>query len=267
MAFRVLKPLERQRIPLRTRDGLQLSAWLWAAHQPQGRLTIVSPGFAQHHGTNIMRHIAQEFVQDRDVLGVDFRGMAGNPGRYGFGWKEEQDLQAAIQWAKARRYRDIEVIGFSMGAYIGLKALALEPGPVKRYFFVSGPTCVEDIARTLGPLRQAWALLTHWQQIKYRVWAGSQWFFRWDWPFRSKPRATEFAPRMRVPVAFLIGGQDQLVLPKLTLAVHQAVKARKTLALFPEGQHAEYMAVVERRKFLAWVQAQRKVLSARKGRR
>lgn len=245
--------VEREPVRVRTSDGLRLTFWLWDQQKVRDKLLIVAPGFAQHHGTNIMKHIARMFRDQRDVLGVDFRGMAGNPGRYGFGHAEQKDLQAAFAWAKKRRYKRVELIGFSMGAYIGLRALAEDPGPVKRFYFVSGPTCIEDVVRTLGPLRQLLAMLLHPLRIKTRVWAGSQYFFRWDLPLRKKPRGEALASKLSVPTHYLIGSADRLVLPKLTRAVHAATRAPKTLTVFEGGQHAEHMAVTEPVKFLAWM--------------
>lgn len=245
----------RKPVHVRTSDGLDLTFWWWDQRRVRDKLLIVAPGFAQHHGTNIMRHVARKFWDRRDVLGVDFRGMAGNPGRYGFGRDEQRDLQAAFAWAKKMRYKRVELIGFSMGAYIGLRALAEDPGPVKRFYFVSGPSSIEDIVKTLGPIRQVLAFLRHPERIQLRVWAGSQFFFRWAWPLGGHPPGTDLARRLKVPTHFLIGSEDQLVLPKLTQAVHAATRAPKTLTVFKDGQHAEYMAVTQPGQFLAWMRS------------
>lgn len=249
-----MKPgVERVPVKVRTSDGLDLTFWLWDQQSVRDKLLIVSPGFAQHHGTHIMRHVARLFWDRRDVLGVDFRGMAGNPGRYSFGRDEHKDLQAAFAWARRMRYKRVELIGFSMGAYIGLRALAEDPGPVKRFYFVSGPTTLEEIVLSLGILRQPLAFLLHPIRIRTRVWAGSQFFFRWAWPLGGHPDGRALAQRLTVPTHFLIGGDDELVLPRLTRAVHDAVRAPKTLTVFDGGQHAEYMAVTHPGKFLRWM--------------
>ncbi len=254
--LRVVKNgVERRPVRVRTADGLDLTFWLWDQQKVRDKLLIVAPGFAQHHGTNIMRQVARTFWHRRDVLGVDFRGVADtNPGRYTFGRKEHLDLQAAFAWARRMRYKHVELVGFSMGAYIGLRALAEDPGPVKRFYFVSGPTCIEDIVKTLGPARQVGYFLRHPGQIKLRFWAGSQILFRWGWPLGGHPHGTELAARLKVPTHFLIGSEDRLVLPSLTRAVHAATRAPKTLTVFEGGQHAEYMAVVQRERFLAWME-------------
>jgi pimeloyl-ACP methyl ester carboxylesterase len=232
---------------------LDLTFWWWDQQRVRDKLLIVAPGFAQHHGTNIMRHLARMFWDRRDVLGVDFRGMAGNPGRYSFGRDEQKDLQAAFAWAKKMRYKRVELIGFSMGAYFGLRALAEDPGPVRRFYFVSGPSSLEDIVWSLGPIRQVLAFVRHPGRIRLRVWAGSQFLFRWAWPLGGHPPAAALAPRLKVPTHFLIGSEDRLVLPQLTRAVHAATRAPKTLTVIEGGQHAEYMAVTQPGKFLAWM--------------
>jgi alpha-beta hydrolase superfamily lysophospholipase len=244
----------RKPVQVTTSDGLSLTFWWWDQEAVRDKLLIVAPGFMQQHGTNIMRHLAHLFWHDRDVLGVDFRGMAGNPGRYSFGRDEHKDLRAAFEWAKRMGYKRVELIGFSMGAYICLRALAEGAGPVQRCYFVSGPTNIEEIVLTGGPIRQLWAFIRHPLRIQLRVWGGSQFFFRWAWPLGGHPHAArELAPKVKVPVHYLIGGDDQLVLPRLTRAVHDATKAPKSLTVFKDGQHAEYMPVTQPGKFIRWM--------------
>jgi alpha-beta hydrolase superfamily lysophospholipase len=245
--------VERKPIQVTTSDGLSLSFWFWDQARVRDKLLIVAPGFMQHHGTNIMKHVARLFWQDRDVLGVDFRGMAGNPGRYSFGRDEQKDLQAAFAWAKKMRCKRVELIGFSMGAYISLRAVAEDPGPVQRLYFVSGPTSIEEVVSTLGPLRQLLYILLHPFHLQLRVWAGSQLFFRWAWPLGGHPDGRELAKKVKIPVQYLIGSDDQLVLPQLTEAIYDQTRSPKTLTIFEGGQHAEYMAVTQPGKFIRWM--------------
>jgi pimeloyl-ACP methyl ester carboxylesterase len=247
------KGIDRQPIQVTTSDGLTLTFWWWDQVRRRDKLIIVAPGFMQHHGTNIMQHLAQVFWLERDVLGVDFRGMAGNPGRYSFGRDEHKDLLAAFAWAKRMKYKRVELVGFSMGAYIALRAVAEDPGPVKRLYFVSGPTSIEEVVKTWGPLRQILYFLRYPNHLRLRVWAGSQPFFRWAWPLGGHPDGRDLAKRLTVPVQYLIGSEDQLVLPALTRAVYDATPGKKSLTVFEGGQHAEYMAVVHPKKFVEWM--------------
>lgn len=245
--------VERKPVPVTTSDGLDLTFWWWDQAKARDKLLIVAPGFMQQHNTNIMKHIARMFWTDRDVLGVDFRGMAGNLGRYGFGRHEQKDLQAAFAWAKKMKYKRVELIGFSMGAYIALRAVAEDPGPVKRLYFVSGPTSIEEIVRTGGPLLQLWGFIKDWKRLKLRVWGGSQYFFRWDWPLGGHPDGRKLAEKVTIPVHYLVGTEDRLVLPRLTEAVFQHTRSPKSLTVIQDGQHAEYMAVTHPSQFLNWM--------------
>jgi pimeloyl-ACP methyl ester carboxylesterase len=244
-------------LPYRSQDGLPLRARWWKGKRRRRALTVVSPGFAQHHGNRIHQRVAALILPQRDVLGVDYRGMAGQPGRYSFGADEHQDLIPLLDWA-GRHYADVELLGFSMGAIIALRALAQRPGRVRRLYFVSGPTSVEGIVATLGPIRQPLYLLGHPWLWPIRHSAQSQVLFRWGWPFWAKAPADAMGARLKTPAAFLVGGRDWLVLPRLTRAVHDAVRVRKQWTEFPEGQHAEYMAVLQPQAFLAWMAAFRK---------
>lgn len=245
--------VERKPIPVTTSDGLNLTFWLWDQERVKDKLLIVAPGFMQHHGTNIMKHVAHMFWKDRDVLGVDFRGMAENPGRYSFGRDEAKDLQAAFAWARKMKYKRVELIGFSMGAYISLRAVAEDPGPVQRLYFVSGPTNIEEIVLSGGPLLQLWGFLKDWKRIRLRVWAGSQFFFRWAWPLGGHPNGRELAGRVRIPVHYLVGTEDLLVLPRLTRAVFEQTRSPKSYTVVQDGQHAEYMAVTHPHRVLEWM--------------
>lgn len=257
MASKLRPGVERVPIQVRTADGLDLTFWLWDQRRVKDRLLIVSPGFLQHHGTNIMQHVARMFWDGGDVLGVDYRALAGNPGAYSFGIDESRDLQAAFAWARRMRYKRVELLGFSMGAYIALKAVAEDPGPVRRLYFVSGPTRIEEIVTSGGPVLQFWSFLKHWHYIRLRVWAGSQFLFRWAWPLRwgKHPDARTLAPKVRIPVHYLAGTEDRLVLPRLTRAVYEATQSKKSWTVLKDGQHAEYMALMMSKDFLAWMKS------------
>ena len=244
-------------LPYRSLDGLELRARLWKGKRKRPAVTVVSPGFAQHHGNRVFQRVAAMILARRDVLGVDYRGMAGQPGRYTFGAREQQDLIPLLDWA-CRRYADVELLGFSMGAIIALRALAEHRCRVRRLYFVSGPTRIEGIVATLGPIRQPLYLLTHPRLWPARSSAQSQVLFRWGWPFHPKPKGEDLAARLKTPVSFLVGGRDQLVLPRLSRRIHDAVAGSKQWAEFPDGEHAEYLAVLQPEAFLAWMAAFRK---------
>jgi pimeloyl-ACP methyl ester carboxylesterase len=260
------KLLVEEELELRARDGVRVSARLWHRGGRGRNLILLAPGFAQHKDTPIMRRVSAMLADYGDLLCIDFRGNGGSGGRYHFGSQEHLDLEAAFAYAR-RHGGEVELIGFSMGGTIALRAASEFPGTVKRLYLVSGPTCVEDVAKTLGPLRQAATLWLHPGALKLRFWAGSQYFFRWGRIFAPKPSWQGLASRLAVPVSFLVGLRDQLVLPRLSRRVYEAVPSMKLWTEFPAGNHAEYMAVMQQFEFRRWFLMSRKALSAPKKRR
>jgi pimeloyl-ACP methyl ester carboxylesterase len=249
-------------LSLRTSDGLNLSARLLRRRRSGRSLTIQIPGFGQHNDTRIMRRCSEILSDFGDVLCLDLRGTGGSEGRYHFGAEEHRDVEAALDWA-ARHYPEIEMLGYSMGAYIALRAAAERPKLFKKLYLVSGPTCIEDIARTLGPIRQLGVLLRP-ELMSVRLWAGGNFFFRWGSVFRPKPRGEEMAKALKTPVSFLTGERDQLVLPKLSRRVYEAVPGKKLWTQFARGYHAEYLTVMREKEFRDWFEMSRAVLSRRK---
>jgi hypothetical protein len=126
---------------------------------------------------------------------------------------------------------------------------------VRRVLLVSCPTVLGEVFTSAGPLFQSISLLTHWKALKLRLWAGGGLFFRHGNLFKAKPHGRLLASQCKVPARFLVGAKDGLVLPRLSRAVFDSCAAPKTWTVFEEGFHAEYMAVMQRDNFLAWVKA------------
>lgn len=261
MRLKKEKLLVEEEITLYARDGVRIECRLWHRGGSKGPLIIMAPGFSQNKDTPIMRRVCSILSDCGEVLAVDFRGTGQSEGRYAFGAYEHLDLEAAFKWAR-RRNRDIELIGFSMGGYISLRAAAEFKGMVKRLYLVSAPTRIEDIVWTLGPLRQ-FANFLRPEVVKVRFWAGSDYFFRWGNVLARHPEGEALARMLKTPCASLVGLRDGLVIPWLSRRVHKAVASRKTLTEFPQGQHAEYMAVIQQFEFRDWFLKSRKALSGR----
>jgi pimeloyl-ACP methyl ester carboxylesterase len=255
--------LYAQGVTLTASDGLKISAKLSPGKGSQGTLIIMAPGFSQSKSTPIMLHAERLLLAYGEVLSLDFRGTGQSEGRYSFGGSEHLDLEAAFKWAKPR-YKDIELIGFSMGGYISLRAASEFPGTVKRLYLVSAPSSPRDIALALGPLRQLLSLPFKPEIRALRKWAGSDYFFRWGKVFSRKPKGEALAAALKVPVAFLVGQNDLLVPPHLSYKLFNAVPGMKLMHVIKGGHHAEYLPVMNEKEFLNWFEESRKILSAPK---
>lgn len=124
-------PVERalpgaREVAFETEDGLRLAAWLLpTARQPPRSSVIVFHGNA---GDRASRAPLARALADggHDVLLVDYRGYAENPGSPSEGGLV-RDARAARAWVAARSNRPIVLFGESLGAAVAVALAAEQP--------------------------------------------------------------------------------------------------------------------------------------------
>jgi pimeloyl-ACP methyl ester carboxylesterase len=241
-----------EEIRLRAVDGVRLRADWWHGNELSPRLLLVLPGFAQHKGTGTMRFVCGLLTPSADVLCLDFRGTGASDGRYTFGAEEPRDAQAALAWALPR-YRDVSLLGFSLGSYIALRASVEGPLEPRRTLLVSLPVRLERVIFGGG----VWSFLTRgvWEQRRdgLAVPEDADTLFRWGPLFLPKPKAPELAARADLPLHFLSGAQDRLVFAADSRLSFDADPGPATWTLWPDGRHAEHMALKHPAAFADWV--------------
>ncbi|MBI3297645.1 MAG: alpha/beta fold hydrolase [Elusimicrobia bacterium] len=105
-----------------TSDGLTLEAWYVPAERPKGT-AIVLHGYAGEKSSMLTRATALRELGWSCLL-VDFRGVGGSDGRETtLGWKEAEDVLAAVRFTRAAFPGKTAVYGVSMGAVAALRAL------------------------------------------------------------------------------------------------------------------------------------------------
>lgn len=246
-------PQESVRLRFSTADGLQVQAALWRHAGAAGasrRLLLVAPGFAQHFGTVSMRLLAGSLSAFSDTLVMAFRGNGPSEGRYTFGAKEVLDLDAALAWAQGE-YTQIELLGFSLGAYTVVRACADRPAKVDGILLVSCPTCLQDIVLSGGALLNP--LVLPFRRVPYRHPPQNDLGFRWGWPFSRQPNLVKIAPNISLPCHFLATTGDTLVFSRLTRRVYEAWGGPKSWTSFERGIHAEHMFHQFPERFISWV--------------
>jgi pimeloyl-ACP methyl ester carboxylesterase len=236
-----------------TGDGVSISTNFLKAKSKVRRLIVLCPGFAKYKDAYPMVELMEHLAVWGDVISVDFRGIGKSGGRYHFGGSEHQDLEPILKWARPR-YRKVILLGLSLGSYHSLRAAHAWPWLVDKLLLVSCPTRLEDVLLTLGPLRQAFVIITHWKAFKKRLGIEFTIFFRWGNPFSKKPDASILAPELTTPVAFLVGGRDKLVVKSLSRQIYEKANTLKTWTEIPDGNHAEFLFLENTKKFKTWVQ-------------
>jgi pimeloyl-ACP methyl ester carboxylesterase len=240
-------PLE---VKLSAADGMQLKADHYRGDTPTARLVLVLPGFAQHKGTGNMSFVAGLLTPTSDVLVLDFRGTGASNGVFDFGGSEAADVQAALAWALPR-YKEVDLLGFSLGAYSGLRAAVEGPLRPAKCLLVSLPENIDSIIGSGGVgtfLFKGWL---HNDKLAQKE--EGDIFFRWGTLLMPKPTAPLLAQKAAMPLHLLVGFRDQLVYPRLSRASFINAAGTVTWTQWADGRHAEHMALLDPPAFAAWV--------------
>ncbi len=119
-----------RQVRFRTADGLTLVAWwekTWVANRGKGTLILAH---GPESNKTSMAPLAGLFQRSGyHVLLPDLRAHGESAGRYStFGYKEQEDLLAAIAWARQNTAGEpIALLGYSSGAVSALYAAARSP--------------------------------------------------------------------------------------------------------------------------------------------
>ena len=175
-----LAPLEP--VSIAARDGLTLRGYLSV---PRGVAPKGLPLVLMVHGGPWARTAwadpfrsddssRAQFLVNRGyaVLQVDFRGSTGygrsfyKAGMGEFGRRMQDDLQDAVEWAKARGLADprkIAIMGFSYGGYAALTGLTATPKTFACGISIGGPT---DLATLIERFPAHWQVdLSNWHDF------------------------------------------------------------------------------------------------------
>jgi len=102
------------------------------------------PAFGGRMHTPLVEFLAQSFVSaGLTTLRFHFRGIEGSEGQATGGLAEHEDVAAAARFLAGLRAQRIALVGYSFGALMSLKAIALGLRPIA-YVGISPPTGVVD---------------------------------------------------------------------------------------------------------------------------
>ncbi len=119
--------LEYEDISFETKDEVPLKGW-WI-DRGSDKTLICLHGYTSSRWYEVyMRPLLQILKElDYNILYFDFRAHGESGGkRTTIGNKELLDLRAAIDWIEDEKRKKIGLIGYSMGAMIGIKGVVLE---------------------------------------------------------------------------------------------------------------------------------------------
>jgi pimeloyl-ACP methyl ester carboxylesterase len=212
-----------------TADGVRVSVDVYREGKRDAAV-IICPGFFQSKDTRTFRRLSEALAREQDVLAMDFRGHGESSGLYTFSAKEGADLEAVLEWGRAR-YRRLGVLAFSLGAAIAITTLSRNRAQVCGLMAVSAPASFEEIEFkwwTPEAMRTGVAGFEPGRGCR----PGSLWL--------AKPRPIEHIARLSpMPVWLVHGTRDVIVGVAHSRRLYAAAAEPKRLHIIEGGSHAE----------------------------
>jgi len=212
-----------------TDDGIPISFDLYS-YVNHEMAVVICPGFFQSKDTPTFTRLAHALVAQRDVLAMDFRGHGRSGGLYTFSALEGADLEAVLDFARAR-YQRIGILAFSMGAAIAINTVSQHQDAVQSLIAVSAPCAFEEIEFKWWTPE---AMRTGLQGLE----AGAG--CRPGSLFLKKERPIDHIQHLApMPSLFVHGTHDVIVGVEHSRRLYAAAREPKHLELIEGGSHAE----------------------------
>jgi uncharacterized protein len=201
-------------------------------HNHSSHVVIIAPGFYNNKNAFLFKGIREAIQRHFDVIVFDFRGHGESSGLYSWTAHEKKDLRSVVAFAKAKQYKRIGVLGFSLGAATALIEAATN-SDIHSLIAVSTP-------------------YDFWK-INYHVWEEEMWEdlklnlgikgrgkgVRPSHPFSRKEKPIDMVSRIKdIPVLFVHGEKDWLIKPSHTQKLFERANEPKAMRLMKAG-HAE----------------------------
>jgi pimeloyl-ACP methyl ester carboxylesterase len=217
--------LRYEEVTLRTKDGINLKAWYVPA-EGANRAIILCHGYPADKGNII--GLGRILHPAYNLLFFDFRGMGTSGGNVTtVGFREVEDLAAAIDYVQLRGIRKIGVYGFSMGGAVAL--MAEDPrvrAVVSESAFASLNLIIDDIYKKFGVCKYPFILAT---KIYARLFLGVD---------VSGISALQSIARRQIPILLMHSERDSQIPVRHAAMLHRANPAT-LLWIIPGADHGE----------------------------
>lgn len=213
-----------------TSDGIRAVFDRYASGR--SHVLVICPGFFQSRSARDFQQLARACSEQTDVISLDFRGHGDSNGLYTFSAREGAELQAILDWAKARYERAV-VMGFSLGGAIALNTVGSYRPFVEGLVAVSAPASFEDIEFKFWTPE---AIRTGWESLGKGIGC------RPGNPCLPKQRPVESVAQLSgLPLLFVHGTNDVIVGVEHSRRLFAAASEPKRLELIDGGGHAEVL--------------------------
>jgi len=216
---------------LLTSDGQKIAYHYYKNHH--NKVVIIAPGFYNSKDSALFKSLAQALLDEYDVFVFDFRGHGASSGNFTWTAYEPNDLNAVIEYAKGRNYKNIGIIGFSLGAAVSIIA-ASKRDDIKSMVLISCPASLWGIdyhfwePEMLSDLKSNFEC--NWHGKGARV----------DMPFYKKERPVDCIRQVKkTPLFFIHGSRDWVIKDRHSRMLYNDTVSYKKIELIKNGLHAE----------------------------
>ena len=203
-------------------------------------VVIIAPGWFMTKDSDAFCQLAEFFASTFDVITLDFRGHGKSSGLYTFTAKENLDITAVVEYAR-RQYKNINLIGFSLGAAI-VAIFAVTDKMLNKLILVSPPTDFSKIENQIWK-KEAW-------KETFEKFELSRFLsIRPSLKPNRKIKPIEIISKIEMPTLFIAGKMDPTVHYWHTKLLYQKASCSKKFKLFENGFHAEDLFLHYKQEF------------------
>ena len=232
-----------EEIFLTTYDNLKLAANRTATGHKD--VIILVHGWFMSKDSKPFLDMAKALSKNFDVISIDCRGHGKSQGTYTFTQKECNDLNTVIKYAQ-NLYKNIFLIGLSLGAAIVLQQAVQNSEKIKKVIAVSPPSKFDKIENRFWHYN-AWIPTI--KKCELKTWFSVRADIK-SLVAGKKTNPQEFVSSLKTPVLYIAGEKDPTVCPWHTKNLYDKTNCTKQLKIFKNGIHAEDLFLDNKEEFI-----------------
>lgn len=209
------------------------------------KVIVIAHGFYNSKDAELLQELAKYFFPDYDVFMFDFRGHGKSGGLYSWISKEDNDLNAVLDYLKGK-YKKTGLIAFSLGGSVSINVLS-KRNDVNSLVCVSVPSDFSRIDYQFWKLDfkddLVYTLFTKEGRKGRGFRPGAFWL--------TKEKPINSIENVKAPVLYIHGEKDWVIRPWHSRALYEKTVSDKKLIMIKDGPHAEYLMKNSKKEFVS----------------